>query len=145
MPRRTLEEMDSVTAVKKVRPQFSRESWKDFRLTPRRLDMMLYLWKRRAAHTGHFMLLYGGSERIYKDLNGLRHNGYAERPPGQIPLQAWMRHLKAGSLPRVYALDNQGANELARWFSLPRGSINWREKNRTLTLRRRLPRGRARA
>ena len=95
--------------------------------------MLLYLWKRRAVHTGHFMLLYGGSERIYKDLNGLHHNGYAQRLPAQVPLQAWMRHLREGSLPRVYTLDNQGADELSRWYGLPRGNTNWREKNRTLT------------
>ena len=83
-------------------------------------------------HTGHFFLLYGGSERLYKDFSGLHHNGYAQRIGAQIALGAWVRHRREGSLPRVYALDNRGADELALWYRIPRGRIDWAERNQRL-------------
>ena len=101
-------------ATRTVRPQYVREPWDEFRLTARRLEMLLYLWQRRLVSTDHFLLLFG-SERVYRDLNGLHHNAYAERIEAQIALAAVYRYQHLGSLPRVYALDNRGADELERW------------------------------
>ena len=81
--------------------------------------------------TEHFRLLFG-SERVYRDLNGLHHNAYAERIEAQIPLAAVYRYQKLGSLPRIYALDNLGADELERWYRIPRGRIDWSAKNHAL-------------
>ncbi len=119
-------------ATRTVRPQYVREPWDEFRLTARRLEMLLYLWKRRLVSTDQFLSLFGGSERVYRDLNGLHHNAYAERIEAQIALAAVYRYRRLGSLPRVYALDNRGADELERWYGIPRGRIDWAAKNREL-------------
>jgi len=63
-------------------------------------------------------LISGSDQRILRRLQKLFHHGYLDRV------------IIATNEPFVYALGNKGADELAQFYGIDRGKIDWTTKNR---------------
>lgn len=106
------------------RPRYRRGGPGDtlpFRLQARDREIIKLVHDFRLATSRHIQLLIPGSmKKLLYRLQKLYKHQYIDR----IRL--------SNNLPMVYALDNRGADELARMGLMERTRINWHAKNRDL-------------
>ncbi len=105
---------------------------KNVHLTERDYAILDYLYRQRFLRSDHLVSLLCppggyGSKRLIDRLRELFHAGFLGRPKVQLDYQRF-----GGKSTMVYALADQGAEALRVRKGLPRGSVNWQWKNRSV-------------
>lgn len=106
------------------RKRFRREPEGRIQITERDLAILQQVFRHRFLRSTHLQALFGGQQVFLRRLAELYHHGFLDRPREPIEFYAC-----AGSKPMVYALGNKGADLLRDHCGLPRGKVNWAEKN----------------
>ena len=97
------------------------------RMDNRKLDMLERLHKYGILTTSQLALLDPGSEqKVSRILHRLQGAGYILRPYGQ------RQSFYDKRAPWIYGLANPGADTLAKMRGIPRGKLNWTQKNRVV-------------
>lgn len=120
-------------AAPRKRRRFVRGSTsKNIHLTERDFDLLDYLYQYRFLRSDHLTSLLCppdgyGSKRLVDRLRELFQAGYLGRPKVQLDYQRF-----GGKRTMVYALSGQGAEALRVKKGIPRGSVNWQWKNKSV-------------
>jgi hypothetical protein len=97
------------------------------RITNRKLDMLERLHKYGILTTPQLALLDAGSEqKVSRILHHLQVTGYILRPYGQ------RQSFYDKRAPWIHGLANPGADCLAEKRGIPRGKLDWTQKNRVV-------------
>jgi len=111
------------------KPRFKRvDDAPRIEITERDVEIVRQVAKHRFLRSSQIVSLINASpQMIVRRLQLLYHHQLLDRPREQI---AYYQNL--GSKPMVYGLGNKGADLLAERLSIPRGKINWTDKNKAV-------------
>jgi hypothetical protein len=119
---------DTPRPVATRRARFRRAAPQPIRLTADDFNIIRHVHRHRFLRSTHLISLLEkrSAKKLLERLAALYHNGYLDRPRGQLDYYA-----TAGSAPMVYGIGNRGAGLLAEFDGVPRTKVDWTDKNRT--------------